>query len=112
MPYVPPHLRKGAESSSSDAPPADSRSVGRSYSSNALGGASRGDFGSFGSRSFQTRDRDGGGYRDRDSAGSGITRRALDIRGGAAPEAVWPTWRPSDRVIRLQEDQVGAVHTC
>lgn len=111
--YKPPHLRAGG-APESDAPPSSRGSGSRgSY------GASRGsDYGSrdyggsFGSSRSFGREREYGG-RDsgpspssRDVGGTSISRRPSDIKSSGPAEAVWAKWEPSDRVKRLQTEQI------
>ncbi|CAI5473054.1 unnamed protein product [Closterium sp. Yama58-4] len=118
MPYVPPHLRNSAGGSGGGSAPPSSSLGSRSDPPGRYG--DRNDYGSFGSRSYGSRDRDerrdrddrgsrDGGIRDGGSSSFSSSRRPVETRGSGPPEPVCPAWKPSDRVIRLQEDQIAEV---
>ncbi|KAJ7547940.1 hypothetical protein O6H91_08G110700 [Diphasiastrum complanatum] len=121
MPYVPPHLRAGVskppqESASlgSGASFADagSRDWGGSRSSVGSSGGGREYGGSFGgSRGRDSRDWSSNGYGNGHGRDGGLQQsRKTEVRGGSAlPEVVWAKWQPSDRVRRLQQDQIAEV---
>eukprot|EP00897_Mesotaenium_endlicherianum_P009468 jgi/Mesen1/854/ME000112S10995 len=109
MPYVPPALRGGG-APKEEAPP--SQSFGRSS-----GGQST-DYGNFSGSRSSGRDRDSGSSFGRDRGNAGRDngyhsrdgdRRPSDRGGGGPPEVVWPRWQPSERVRRLQQDQIEEV---
>eukprot|EP00850_Spirogloea_muscicola_P003264 SM000013S26433 [mRNA] locus=s13:288468:293676:- [translate_table: standard] len=122
MPYVPPHLRGGGDgAASADTLPPGPGSGGRSGDYYGSGGGGRDsrdsrEYGSFGgSRSFArdrlplgdgARDGVSGSYRD----GGATPAPAAAVRPGP-PEVVWAKWTPSDRVNRLQQDQIAEVRT-
>jgi hypothetical protein len=97
MSYVPPHLRAGAQDT---APPSSSGSSRGGYSRGGGYGTSgtNRDYGNF------------GGYRRENGRenghDSGARRPMTDSRSLAPPEVVWAKWKPSDRVNRLQQEQV------
>lgn len=131
MPYIPPHLRSGAAASSPSPPPSPSnlRSSSNnswdsrdSASSRPRGGR---DFGSsggsrdYGSSFSSPRSRDsrsgslnGAAASGTPSLDNGFGRdrsgsRRGDTRGLAPPEVVWANWQPSERIRRLQQEQVS-----
>lgn len=119
MPYVPPHLRDGGATGGRAAAPPPPAGGGfsrserdREYSS--FGGGARNrdldlgrdGYGSGGGSSF-------GRGPGRDLPGNGFggpgKRSGEGGRGGGLPEPEWPKWQPSDRVLRLQSDQIEEV---
>ncbi|EFJ32009.1 hypothetical protein SELMODRAFT_75384 [Selaginella moellendorffii] len=107
MPYIPPHLRSGASSNSRAATPA-SPSPSQRSSSGDFGSRDRDYGGSFGSYSRNRPDANGF------ASGNGYGREkwpfpSRDTRGLPPPEAVWSRWQPSERVRRMQSDQIADV---
>ncbi|CAM6017881.1 unnamed protein product [Sphagnum balticum] len=101
MPYVPPHLRAGAASIPAEV--SKGRDGGRSSGGirdygGGFGGARR-------SESLSANGNYGqGSGRDGSSAG-----KKIESRGVVLPDVVWPKWEPSERVRRLNEDQIAEV---
>lgn len=121
MPYVPPHLRSSAasagassnsSSSSSSVPPRRSYSGSWDNSSSSFGG-SRDSYGSRFSNSRNSRDSSSSSstslFR---SASGGIPLangggRRSDLHSLGPPESVWLSWKPSDRILSLQQEQIA-----
>ena len=96
MPYIPPHLRSGTGAATVPPPPVHRSSSGGSWDSSSNNNSS--------SRySSNPRNRDpvngfgvDNGMRSRRSDGSNVGVR----------EVVWCAWKPSDRILSLQQEQV------
>lgn len=103
MPYIPPHLRSGAAPSSPAAPPP--RDAGRDFSSRDYGSSFSSSRGARSSSSSSLN----GFTSTLDNGFPRSSSRRSESRGLAPPDVVWPKWQPSDRVQRLQQEQIAEV---
>ncbi|CAM6125535.1 unnamed protein product [Calypogeia fissa] len=122
MPYVPPHIRAAAAAGSAAPNPSSLGGGGAGgREANSYGGGGYGNKDSFGGGkeyggSFGSSGRGGSrgdlgngygnGYGSRDG---GSSLRRGESRGVALPDVVWPKWQPSERIRRLQQEQIADV---
>eukprot|EP01018_Ginkgo_biloba_P004560 Gb_40721 [translate_table: standard] len=121
MPYVPPHLRNGAgaAAAAASAPIHYASRTMDSGLSRTLDGSRDGFYGTGKSSGNTTGSRDYGsnfgnsnrrganGHEDGNNAG--FSQRRPEARGLSVPDSVSPIWQPSERVRRLQDEQIEEV---
>lgn len=116
MPYVPPHLRSRAGAAAAALSPPSSSPLPSRRSSTAGSWDNSSNYSSsrdyYGSSFSNPRSRDssrggGGGSVIINGGGPDNGRRRGEARGLAPPDVVWLTWQPSDRIRRLQQEQIA-----
>lgn len=119
MPYVPPHQRNGGAAATAAPAPSAFGNAGRTadlgahrpadgYYHNSAG-KSFGNNKDYGP-SFGNSNRRGSNLReDGNCNGAGFPHRRPDARGSAIPDPVVSQWQPSERIRRLQNEQIEEV---
>lgn len=118
MPYVPPHQRNGAaaaavpsSSAFGNAGRAADQGAHRSADGyyNYSAGKSFGNNKDYGTSLGSSNRRGSNPREDGTCNGAGFPHRRPDARGSAIPEPVFSQWQPSERIRRLQNDQIEEV---
>lgn len=118
MPYVPPHQRNGAAAAAVPSPSAFGN-AGRAADQGAhrpadgyynySGGKSFGNNKDYGTNFGNSNRRGSNPREDGTCNGAGFPHRRPDARGSAIPEPIFSQWQPSERIRRLQNDQIEEV---
>ncbi|KAG0605379.1 hypothetical protein M758_9G054100 [Ceratodon purpureus] len=109
MPYVPPHLRAGAAPVAAAGGRDGGRDAGRRDGGRDYGGSFGGSGGGGSARRSEvvTAGNGSGSYGNGYGRESG--QGSSGVRGVGNPEVVWPAWQPSERVRKLQLEQIAEV---